>query len=111
MRKYQPSNGTEGEWFTDKYCWKCQNCDPDPEGKKQCHILGTAMACSITDEEYPKEWTYDKDDNPICTAHKPWDWDELGDPDDPDNQNYQQPEDPNQLSMITEIIGTYVSFS
>lgn len=101
-KKYQPSNGSEGEWFTDEYCWRCQNCNPDPEGEKQCEILGRTLALSINDPDYPSEWTFDKNDKPICTAHKLWDWDELGDPDDQENPNYQQKPDPNQIEAFPD---------
>jgi len=99
---YQPSNGTEGEIFTDRYCMKCKNCDPDPSGKKQCMILCASLCFSVSDPEYPKEWVYDENDEPKCTAHVPWDWEEKGDPDSPENPNYVQPEDPAQLKLFTE---------
>lgn len=98
-KPYQPSNGSEGDWFTDKFCMKCIHCDPDPSGKKQCTILCASLCFSIGDPEYPKEWVYDANDNPTCTAHVPWDWDKHGNPDDPQNENYVQPEDPAQLKL------------
>lgn len=97
MRKYRPSNGTEGMIFTDTYCMNCINCDPDPTGKKQCGILFRTLVHNINDEEYPQEWTYDENDKPICTSWVKWDWDNNGDPDDPDNPNKPLPNNPNQL--------------
>lgn len=99
MKPYRPSNGTEGMWFVDKYCMNCINCNPDPEGEKQCEILARAMGYSFDDEEYPKDWVY-KGNEPICTSHKQWDWERLGNPDDPDNPNYIQPIDPNQITLF-----------
>jgi len=87
-------------WFTDKFCDNCKNQNPDPEGGKNCDILCRTLVYDIKDDEYPEEWTYDKDDDPICTAHKPWNWDELGDPDDPENKNYVMPFNPNQMTMF-----------
>lgn len=77
----------------------CINCNPDPSGKKQCEILMRTLIHHANEPEYPTEWTYDKDGRPTCTAHKLWDWQTQGDPDDPANVNYQQPKDPNQLEI------------
>lgn len=98
-RKYQPSNGTEGEYFTDQFCMQCIHCDPDPEGDKQCDILCATLCYNVKDPEYPEEWIYDKEDNPTCTAWVKWDWGNDGDPDDLDNPKAPIPEDPNQLCM------------
>lgn len=99
-KKYQPSNGSEQDMFLDNFCWRCIHCNPDPSGKKQCEILGMAMAYSVTDEEYPEEWTYDEDDDPTCTKWKKWDWEKDGDPDAPDNPKVPAPIDPNQLNLF-----------
>lgn len=107
MKKYQPSNGTEGMDFIDFHCMNCINCDPNPDGKTQCDILCRTMAHDINDKEYPTEWCY-VDGKPTCTAWVKWDWDEDGDPNDPDNPKAPTPEDPNQLCfpwMLDEIIG------
>ena len=73
-KKYQPSNGSEGEFFIDQYCMKCVNCDPDPDGEKQCEILMRSLSYSVKDPEYPSEWIYGEDGKPTCTAHKYHDW-------------------------------------
>ena len=99
---YQPSNGTEGMWFTDKYCMNCQNCDPNPEGEKQCGILAASMGFSIDEDGYPSEWIYDDAGEPCCTSHKPWNWDTMGNPDDQDNPNYVMPHNPNQTTLFPE---------
>ena len=33
-----------------------------------CTIIADTMCYDIEDEKYPKEWTYDKDGHPCCTA-------------------------------------------
>lgn len=99
-QSYQPSNGSEGSSFEDRFCMRCIHCDPNPEGKKQCAILGNALCYSPGDANYPKEWQYDANDNPTCTAHVKWDWDTQGNPDDQQNENYVQPPDPDQLDLF-----------
>lgn len=98
-KKYQPSNGSEGMWFTDKYCMNCFHCDPDPDGDKQCVILCNSMCYTIKDEEYPKEWIYNEEGKPTCTAYKHWDWDKMENPDDLENEHYVQPHNPNQTTL------------
>jgi len=100
MRKYQPSNGSEGDWFTDKFCFQCQECNPNPNGKKQCDILMRTLIHNVGDDEYPTEWIYDENDNPMCAAHKPWNWEEMGNPDDEENENYVMPYNPNQIELF-----------
>lgn len=66
---YQPSNGTEGEIFMAAYCNRCKhdNLDPDTyEGG--CEIIVRTMAFSPGDDDYPKEWCYGPDGQPVCTA-------------------------------------------
>lgn len=96
---YMPSNGSEGDWFIEKHCMKCKNCNPDPLGEKQCIILLNSLSFDITHEMYPREWIYDKDNEPTCTSWDKWDWDKQGDPDNIHNENYQPPPDPNQIKM------------
>lgn len=102
---YCPSNGSEGMWFTDKYCMNCFHCDPDPEGEKQCEILMRSMMYHINEPEFPKEWIYNEEGKPSCSAYKKWDWGRDGNPDDPDNPNYTPPDDPNQLCLPFMING------
>lgn len=80
----------------------CINCDPNPSGAKQCNILLKTLIHGVDEPEYPKEWTYDENDRPICTSYVKWDWDSNGDPDDPDNPNAPIPDDPNQLMLFSE---------
>jgi len=100
MKPYQPSNGTEGSYFMEDFCFHCIHCDPDPEGEKQCEILCDTMVFNIGDKEYPKEWIYDSLGKPTCTAYVNWNWGEDGDPDDPDNPKAPIVPDPNQKDMF-----------
>lgn len=101
MDKYQPSNGTEGCWFMEKFCENCIYENPDPESSRKCEIITATMILSVNDPEYPSEWTYDENDNPICTRFTKWDWGNDGDPDDPDNPNKPpDPPDPNQINLF-----------
>lgn len=101
MKKYQPSNGTEGMIFTEKYCMNCINCDPDPSGEKQCQILLATLIHNINDKEYPKEWVYNENSKPTCTSWVKWDWGNDGDPDDPENPNSPPVYDPDQLVLFS----------
>jgi hypothetical protein len=96
MRKYRPSNGTEGMGFTEHFCDRCINQHPDPNNPKQCMILCKTMIYDLKDKEYPEEWTYDENGRPTCTAWKKWDWGRD------DDGNWMEPpepptDDPNQL--------------
>jgi hypothetical protein len=96
MKKYRPSNGTEGMGFTEHFCDRCINQHPDPDNPKQCMILCRTMVHDVKDKEYPEEWTYDDNGRPTCTAWKKWDWgrDDDGNWIDPPEM---PPDDPNQL--------------
>lgn len=102
--KYEPSNGTEGMWFTEEFCEQCIHekfCHTQNENDKTCDILTSAMVFSTKDPEYPREWIYDSLGHPTCTAHVSWDWGNDGDPDDPDNPKAPPPPpDPNQMDMF-----------
>lgn len=96
MKKYRPSNGTEGMRFTEHFCDRCKNQHPDPNSSKQCMILCKTMCYDLNDKEYPEEWTYDEEGFPTCTAWNKWDWgrDDDGNWIEPPEM---QPDDPNQL--------------
>lgn len=74
--KYRPSNGTEGEFFFETWCRKCQRdksmregCDIDEcDDSERCDIIANTMCFDIEDEEYPKEWQIGADGQPCCTA-------------------------------------------
>ena len=98
MKKYCPSNGTEGMIFTDHFCDRCMNQHPDPDHPKQCMILCRTMVYDVNDKDYPEEWIYDENDRPTCTAWKKWDWGRD------DDGNWIEPietppDNPNQLVM------------
>lgn len=61
-KKYQPSNGTEGDYFISMYCMRCT------EDGDNCEILGKTFAFKVEDPEYPPEWQYGADGHPTCTA-------------------------------------------
>lgn len=66
---YRPSNGTEGEIFHEKFCYKCARYgDPDEGDIKPCEIQGRALWHYEDHEDYPKEWAYGRDEQPTCTA-------------------------------------------
>ncbi len=75
IRKYCPSNGSEGEGFIETYCMHCKFCDPDPNGETQCLVLYNSLSYDVDDEEYPVEWILDDKDQPTCTKHVFFDWD------------------------------------
>lgn len=66
---YSPSNGIEGEMFMEEYCYQC---DKDSEyqltGESGCEILSRALCFNIKNERYPKEWIYNDNGQPTCTA-------------------------------------------
>ena len=84
---YLPSNGTEGEWFMEKWCANCLNdCYPNMDGderaerrelgslglhawanidsEQECEILANALA-----GEQPDEWIRDER-GARCTAFR-----------------------------------------
>jgi len=63
-QKYQPSNGTEGMIFMERYC---DNCIHDDGEDKLCNLIADTMIYEPEDEEYPQEWQYGKDGQPLCT--------------------------------------------
>jgi len=65
VRKYKPSNGTDGMIFQDKFCDRCKFRTEEILG--DCEIDLMAMSFEINDPKYPKEWIYDKNGNPTCT--------------------------------------------
>ncbi len=64
-QKWRPANGTEGQIFTDTYCSQCIN----DEGN-DCDIITRSMMFEKSHKDYPHEWQYGQDGQPICTAFK-----------------------------------------
>lgn len=99
-KRYRPSNGTEGEYFMEDFCYNCIHekwTHTQNDADKKCDILSRTLIYDTEDPEYPEEWQYDDAGNPTCTSHKHWDWGN-----DRDGVNEPPPEpvdDPNQLVM------------
>jgi hypothetical protein len=104
MKKYRPSNGTEGEIFMCEFCYQCIHekwSHTQNDDDKKCEIITLTMGLDVDDKDYPSEWTFDAEGNPTCTKFQKWDWGNNGDPDDPDNPNKPpDPPDPNQLNLF-----------
>lgn len=64
-KPYRPSNGTEGEMFQERYCYRCVH---DANEDSPCEILTAAMVFGLEDAGYPREWLYDANGRPSCTA-------------------------------------------
>lgn len=74
---YRPSNGTEGMYFTEKFCENCIHekfMHSQQAGDACCEIFSATLIYDQRDKEYPKEWVYDAEGKPTCTAFKYWDW-------------------------------------
>jgi hypothetical protein len=75
-KKYRPSSGTEGDMFFSCWCCKCardkamrEGCDFDEcDDNELCPIIANTQCYCVTDDQYPSEWTYDKNGQPCCTA-------------------------------------------
>lgn len=72
-KPYRPCNGSEGEWFENRFCYQCERDRAYREDRgDSCPIFGSALAFGIGDEHYPAEWVEDDDgSNPRCTAFEP----------------------------------------
>jgi hypothetical protein len=73
IKRYRPSNGTEGMIFEEKWCVHCErdkaiwgNPD-DPDWGGGCRILADILGLETTDPDYPDQWRYCLD-TPVCTA-------------------------------------------
>ena len=69
-RPYRPSNGTEGNFFYENWCARCQR---ESHGR-QCNIFTRTLALDIGEKGYPKEWVRDISGwpgDPRCTAFDP----------------------------------------
>jgi hypothetical protein len=64
-KPFRPSNGTGGDIFRAHWC---DECEKDRYESKPCRIFTRTLIFGIGDKEYPKEWTYDDDGAPQCTA-------------------------------------------
>ncbi len=65
-KPFRPSNGTEGEVFEKYFCHKCSK--EDEELEIWCDIHNRALFHDRKESQYPKEWIFDSEGWPICTA-------------------------------------------
>ena len=66
-KPYRPSNGSEGERFMRRFCYRCEH---DKEFTDPCEIIMLTMAYDLNDKEYPPEWVRDSS-GAKCTNFKP----------------------------------------
>jgi len=70
-KPYRPANGTEGMTFQEDNCFKCKHWVNDKKtdtmGCKKW-IYDRTLFHDLGDPEYPKEWKYNDEAIPICTA-------------------------------------------
>ncbi len=66
-KPYRPSNGEEGEWFMERFCYRCAQ---DGGDEMKCPIIAASMCFNSDDAEYPKELIYNDQGRPTCTAFR-----------------------------------------
>ncbi len=74
IRKYRPANGSEGDYFMERFCNQCVH--ENQEEDKCCHILTATEIFGEDDKYYPEQWQYGADGKPLCTkfnggSHEP----------------------------------------
>lgn len=73
VKKYCPSNASDGQIFMSKFCDRCELdskfSEDVPEGG--CQIIVATMVWSVNDPLYPAQWCYDANGQPTCTAFVP----------------------------------------
>lgn len=105
---FMPSNGTEGMAFTSAFCENCIHekfSHTQKHGDKQCDIMDRSIIYWYESDNpnYPKEWRFDAEGWPTCTAWVKWDWNRDDDDDTWNDPPEPEPEDPMQLCMPFEI--------
>ena len=66
---FRPANGTEGEIFEEAFCMRCQkDAEWYEEERNPCGIHSDALIFGVGATEFPKEWIFDQDGWPTCTA-------------------------------------------
>lgn len=58
---YRPANGTDGMIFEARFCDRCVH-----DENQDCDIHDRALLYDITEAQYPVEWQYDEDGDPVC---------------------------------------------
>lgn len=67
VMKFVPANGCDYADFYNQFCSQCKYEDYDAE--RWCKIHSAAMNSDYGDDtNHPIEWTFDKNDRPVCTA-------------------------------------------
>lgn len=72
--RYRPTSGAEGDSFQHQWCVRCRKDAAhraDPESGDGCPIVASTFVFEIDEDDYPAEWTYRDDGQPICTAFEP----------------------------------------
>lgn len=62
-QKFRPSNGTEGQIFIGSWCFQCAR-----DANHDCPIVAATFRYTVEEAEYPQEWQYGPDGQPLCTA-------------------------------------------
>jgi len=65
MKSFRPANSTEGEFFMEKFCFRCVH--DDYENERYCQIIGGSMLHEVKDIFYPTELIYDENGRATCT--------------------------------------------
>ena len=68
---FRPSNGTEGDMFQGAFCARCTRQAEyrrTHDGMDACPIMCASYVYSVRDPGYPKEWVFDGEGWPVCTA-------------------------------------------
>lgn len=72
VKKYRPSNDSEGAAFVAGWCGSCEHGRPNRE---PCDIVARTMWLDVDHPDYPEEWQV-CDEGAVCIAHV-----EIGGPD------------------------------
>lgn len=99
LKLYRPSNGDEGDWFTEAHCARCVHDQAFRERREGygCDILVRTMFLDVGDENYPREWCYDAEGHPTCTKFK-----QKPENDGDDDAPPPIPADPLQLVLLAD---------
>lgn len=72
VKKYRPSNGTEGYGLMAVWCDRCERDRAFREDQADgCSIVALTMTLKVTDPDYPDQWRYNEDGEPVCEAFIP----------------------------------------
>lgn len=64
---YRPSNGTEGDYFIERYCVRCYWYDDE----SRCPIYEGTQDVDLTDPAYPSQWRVGENGWGICSSFLP----------------------------------------